>query len=98
MPANVTALVRQAEPGGELSCQGPEYDFVFAGESIRRGVLSCFAAATMAAADSFQSWAALIERASEDFFISTKAPKFYQPSIQILGDAGQRLPGINLTV
>ncbi len=93
MPANVAALVKQAETGAELSCRAHEKEFAESGIVVRRGVISYYAAATLAKANDLTSWLSLIEQMSQADLATAVITKFYQPVLQIAGDSTLLLPG-----
>ena len=93
MPANVVALVMKAEPGAELACRARNYHFEHTGSPQERGVISYYAGQTLAQATTFAAWLQRIEALSRADFQGGRLPRFYQPSLQLLGHAVNRLPG-----
>ena len=93
MPANVVALVMKVEPGAELACRARNYHFEHTGSPQERGVISYYAGQTLAQATTFAAWLQRIEALSRADFQGGRLPRFYQPSLQLLGQAASRLPG-----
>ena len=93
MPANVVALVMQAEPGAELTCRAHNYPFEHAGSPQERGVISYYAEQTLAQATTVAAWLRRIEALSSADVHGGRLPWLYQLSLQLLGDAASRLPG-----
>jgi len=93
VPANVVALVMKAEPGAELTCRARDYRFKHAGSPRERGVVSFYAARTLAQATTFAAWLQRIEALISADVHAKRLPWFYQPSLQLLGHAASRLPG-----
>ena len=94
MPVNVVALAMKAEPGAELACRARNYRFEHHGSSQERGVITYYAGQTLAQATTFAAWLQHIEVLSSAALQAGRLPSaFYQPSLQILGDAAARLPG-----
>lgn len=89
MPANVTAIVRQAEPGEELTCKFPEKVF----EKTRYGILSYYATKTMAQATTTVSWVSMVNEMSGKDFSRGLITALEKPSLQIIGDLSAKLPG-----
>ena len=93
MPANVGALLKQAEAGAELACRAYTKEFAEGGTVVRRGVISHYAAATVAGANDLSDWLAKIEQMSRTDLASGVITPFYQPVLQVIGDARLPLPG-----
>jgi hypothetical protein len=93
VPANVVALVKQAEIGAELSCRAHEKEFTEHGIVVCRGVISYYASATLARANDLSSWLARIEQMGQEDLATSVITKFYQPVLQIAGDVNFPLPG-----
>ena len=93
MPANVVALVMKPEPGAELACRARNYHFEHPGGSQERGVISYYAGRSLAQATTSAAWLQRIEALSSADFRGGRLPWFYQPSLQLLGRAANRLPG-----
>ena len=83
----------KAEPGAELACRARDYPFDHPGGSQERGVISYYAGQTLAHATTFGAWLQRIEALSSADFHGGRLPRFYQPSLQLLGHAARRLPG-----
>jgi hypothetical protein len=84
----------KAEPGWELACRARSYRFEQHGRSEERGVITYYAGQTLAQATTFAGWLQHIEVLSRAALQAGRLPSaFYQPSLQILGDAAARLPG-----
>lgn len=93
MPANVSALVKKAEAGAELACRAYTKEFAEGGSVVRRGVISHYAAATVAGANDLPDWLARIEQMSRADLSSGVITPFYQPVLQVIGDASLPLLG-----
>ena len=93
MPANVGALVKKAETGAELTCRAHEKEFVEGEIVVRRGVISHYAAATLASANDLSGWLDQIEQMSQNDLATGVISPFYQPVLQVIGDARLPLPG-----
>lgn len=85
----MTAIVRQAEPGEELTCKPPEKVF---GET-RYGIISYYATKTMAQATTMVSWVSMIDEMSGKDFSQGTITDLEMPSLQIIGDLSTKLPG-----
>ena len=83
----------KAEPGAELACRARNYHFEHTGSPQERGVISYYAGQTLAQATTFAAWLQRIEALSRADFQGGRLPRFYQPSLQLLGHAVNRLPG-----
>jgi len=93
VPANVSALVKKAEPGAELTCRAYTKEFAEGGAVVRRGVISHYAAATVAGVTDLAAWIDAIERMSQADLATGVITPFYQPVLQVIGDAALALPG-----
>ena len=94
MPANVGAILKKAEVGAELTCRAHEKEFDVDGATVRRGVISYYASATLTQAqDKAASWLHLIEQMSATDVVNMTITAFYQPSLQLSGDLGVPLVG-----
>ena len=93
MPANVSVLVKKAEAGAELTCRAYTKEFAEGGSVVRRGVISHYAAATLAGANDLGSWLAAIERRSQADLTAGVTTPFYQPTLHVIGDSRLPLPG-----
>lgn len=56
MPANASALVLRAAPGGELTCRAQNHMFIDAGVAQDRGLVSYYALRALAEATTMESW------------------------------------------
>lgn len=90
VPANVSALVKQAEAGAELAYRAYTKELAEDGSIVRRGVISHYAAATIAGAHDLAGWLTAIEQMSQADLATGVITPFYQPARQVIGDA--RLP------
>ena len=86
MPANVTAIVVKAAPDAELACKAHETDFDVDGSSVRRGIISYYAASTMGQATSSQSWIDLMEGKSSEDLARHEIDMLHIPVLRIVGD------------
>jgi hypothetical protein len=93
VPTYVSALVKKAETGAELTCRAHEKEFVEGGIVVRRRVISHYASVTLAKANDIHAWLSLIEQRSQEDLASGLITHFYQPMLQIVGDHTFRLPG-----
>ena len=93
MPANTTALVMSAPPGGGLLCRAHEEDFDLSGIPVRRGVVSYYATSTMVQAADFESWADWIERRSSADLADHKITLLKKPMLQVCGDPSTQVLG-----
>jgi len=89
----MVALVMKPEPGAQLACRARNYPFAHQGRHHERGVISYYAAQTLAQATTLASWLQLIEARARTDLRQGRLPWLYQPSLQILGSAATRLPG-----
>ena len=88
----------KAEPGGELACRARSHRFEHHGSSQEQGVITYYVGQTLAQATTFAAWLQYIEKLSSAALQAGRLPSaFYQPSLQILGDAAARLPGQPVT-
>ena len=93
MPANVVALVMRAPLGAELTCRARNYRFEQQGSPQERGVISYYATQSLPQATTVASWLERIEALAQADLQQERLPWFYQPSLQILGQASIRLAG-----
>ncbi|MEZ4737062.1 MAG: hypothetical protein R3E79_59040 [Caldilineaceae bacterium] len=94
MPANVGALAKKAEADAELACRAYTKEFAEGDSVVQRGVISHYAAATFAGAHSLSHWLDRIEAMSRADLERGVITAFYQPTLQVIGDAHLPLPGI----
>lgn len=83
----------KAEPGAELACRARNYRFDYQDNHQERGVISYYAAQTLAQATTIAAWLQRIEAMVSADLHQGRLPPFYQPSLQILGHAATELPG-----
>jgi hypothetical protein len=93
VPAHVSGLILQAQPGAELACRAHNYNLPPGEAAQPRGILSYYAAATLTAAHSMGDWMGRIEAKILADVEARALPAFYRPDLQMLGNAGQFLPG-----
>jgi hypothetical protein len=93
VPANVTAIVMKAVPGGELACRAHEMDVDVNGLPIRRGIISYYATLTMGEATDTQSWVDLMEQKSGKDLAQHKIRMFHKLMLQICGDPSVEVIG-----
>lgn len=86
MPNNTVALVMKAEG---ISCTAKEAVL----DGHLRGIVSYYAAATLARAITMRSWLGLIEAMVADDLRRHRLDDNKTPSLQVLGDASSLLPG-----
>jgi hypothetical protein len=89
VPANVTAIVRKAEPGEELTCKSPEKVF----GKTKYGIVSYYATKTLARATTIESWVSAINGMVDKDFSQGSINDLERPSLQITGDPSAKLPG-----
>jgi hypothetical protein len=89
VPANITAIVRKAEPGEELTCKSPEKVF----GKTKHGIISYYATKTMAQATTVESWVSTINEMSGRDFLRGSIIDLERPSLQIIGEPSAKLPG-----
>jgi hypothetical protein len=77
----------------ELACRARNYRFEHQGGHQERGVISYYATQTLTQATTIASWLQRIEAMSRADLQRGHLTWFYQPSLQILGQAATRLPG-----
>ena len=85
----MTAIVRHAEPGEELACKFPEKIF----GNTKYGIISYYAAKTMAQATTIESWVSVINGMVDKDFSQGIINDLERPSLQIIGNSSARLPG-----
>jgi hypothetical protein len=83
----------KAEPGAELACRARNYRFEHHGSHQEHGVISYYATQTLAQATTLASWIQRAEALSRADLQHGSLPSFYQPLLQILGNAATKLPG-----
>lgn len=89
----VAALLKRAEAGAELACRAHERAFATDGMTLPRGVISYYAGLTLPVAQNLHSWLQQIEQASQRDVTNGTITPFYQPALQVVGDASCALPG-----
>ncbi|MCI0690706.1 hypothetical protein L0337_01720 [candidate division KSB1 bacterium] len=82
-------MAMKSEPGAELACKA--HNKVF--EKIERGIISHYAAKTMAQATTIVSWVSMINEMSGKDFSRGLITDLEKPSLQIIGDLSAKLPG-----
>ncbi|MGH7599054.1 MAG: hypothetical protein ACREOI_22085 [bacterium] len=85
----MTAIVRKAEPGEELTCKPPEKIF----GKTKHGIISYYATKTMAQATTIESWVSAINEISGRDFSRGLITDLEKLSLQIIGDLSAKLPG-----
>jgi hypothetical protein len=85
----VTAIVRQTQPGEELTCKFPEKVF----GKTKYGIISYYATKTMAQATTIESWVSMINAMSGRDFSRGLITDLEKPSLQIIGDSSAKVPG-----
>jgi hypothetical protein len=90
----VTAIVRKAEPGEELTCKFPEKIF----GKTKYGIISYYATKTMSRATTVVSWLGLINDLIDKDFSRGILTPLEKPSLQILGNPASKLPGAPIGV
>lgn len=83
----------RAEDGAELACRAHEKDFDDGGMPVSRGVISYYAAATLAEATTLRSWQQSIEEMIQADAARGRLTPFYQPTLQVTGDGNLPLIG-----
>jgi hypothetical protein len=89
VPANVTAIVRKAEPGEELTCKPHEKVF----GKTKYGIITYYATKTMAQATTIGSWMRTINDIIDKDFSRGIITALQRPLLQILGNPSTKLPG-----
>lgn len=89
----VAALLKRAEAGAELACRAHERAFATDGLVLPRGVISYYAGLTLPTAQDLPSWLQQMEQASQHDVTNGTITPFYQPALQVVGDASCALPG-----
>jgi hypothetical protein len=83
----------RSETGAELACRAHEKAFEDGGRPVRRGVVSYYAAATLASATTPHSWLRSIEKMSQEDMAQGAITRFHLPILQIMGDGNLPLIG-----
>ena len=89
MPVNTVGVVLRTQSGAELTCKGHNYNLPPGDAAQRRGVLSFYATAALAAARSLADWLARMETHMQQDVDAGHLPFFYQPQLQLIGDGEQ---------
>jgi hypothetical protein len=92
VPANVVTVIMDA-PRDELECRAFSLPFNQNGEKVDRGVISYYAALTLARAASVKDWLALINEKAGIDVQQKKLTLIRQPKLKMIGDANLLLPG-----
>lgn len=82
----------KALPGAELTCRA--HYLPRAHPAQPRGIISHYAAAALAGAETVGDWLARIRDLVQQDVKAGQLPPLYQPDLHVLGDAGQRAPGV----
>lgn len=93
VPAHCAAILVVAKAGAELACRAHEMEFGDGADRVRRGIVSYYAAATLARATGLASWLDLMHEASRADAARGALPPFYRPALQIAGDRTLPLVG-----
>ena len=89
----MVALAMRAEPGAELACRAQSYRFPHPGGLRERGVISYYATRALPPATTLAAWLRRIQADVRADLQSGRLPRFYAPSLQILGEPGMPFPG-----
>jgi hypothetical protein len=83
----------RALPGAELACRARNYDLPAGQHAVPHGVISYYAAATLAEASTVGDWLACIETTAQQDVQAGKLPPLYRPELYVLGDSNRPVPG-----
>jgi hypothetical protein len=95
-PAQGAALVMHGESVDFLACQTQSKYFDYQGTQVSFGIISYYAATSLAQAADLGSWLQGIEARSEADYAAGKLPLLSKPRLQIVGDPPRRLPGVTV--
>lgn len=93
MPAHVNALVLADTPATKLTCTARSEPFAFAGKTVERGVISHYAASTLAFATTASDWFARIQEAVRRDGGDRKPATRASLQMRLEGTGSRRLPG-----
>jgi hypothetical protein len=93
VPAHVTALVLADTPATKLTCTARSEPFAVAGKTVERGVISHYAASTLAAATTASDWLSRIQEAVRRDGGDRKTATRASLQIKLAGTGSQLLPG-----
>ena len=91
MPAQRTVLAMKALPGEELTCRARNLPPLHPAQP--RGVISYYATAALAGAETMGDWLTGIEDLVQQDVQDNRLYPFYHPHLAVLGEADGRLPG-----
>jgi hypothetical protein len=93
LPANVTALIMKSDPQNSLSCRTGTALFGEPPKRTRHGVISYYAARTLATAGNTGAWLSAFSAATERDVAEGKLQAIRRVRLMIEGDSSVRLPG-----
>jgi hypothetical protein len=91
LPANATALIMKSQPQGALTCRTGTALLGDGAARVRHGVVSYYAASTLAAAGTVQDWLAAQDRLAAQDISQRRLESFRRVSLMVEGDPSRRL-------
>jgi hypothetical protein len=93
LPRNVSAIIMKSEPQDTLSCRTGGGVFGEGAARKRYGVITYYAATTLAAASTLADWLAAIDAEAERDMAAGRLARPRRVPLMIEGDGAARLPG-----